>query len=98
MMPFASVLAHSSVHVNTLCERLDSLFMAVSPTFLAAWPRTIRLATSFTAAQEKSLILLIPWLVGQHSPHVEMCPAGKQFVMDNISRNGIPHCLLDASR
>ena len=58
MTPIASVLVHSSVHVNTLCERLDSLFMAVSPTFLAAWPRTIRLATSFTAAQERPLILL----------------------------------------
>ena len=40
MTPFASVdCAHSSVHVNTLCERLDSLIHGlVSPTFLAAWP------------------------------------------------------------
>ena len=49
MTPLASVLLHSSVQVKTECERLDSLFMAVSPTFLAAWPLTSRLDTSSTA-------------------------------------------------
>ena len=47
--PLASVLLHSRVQVKTECERLDSLFMAVSPTFLAAWPLTSRLDTSSTA-------------------------------------------------
>jgi hypothetical protein len=70
--------------VNTLCERLDSLFMAVSPTFLAAWPRTIRLATSFTAAHEKALILLITWLMRQHSTAMEKRPNGTQVFMDNF--------------
>lgn len=50
MTPLASVLLHSSVHVKTECERLDSLFKAVSPTFLAAWPLTSRLDTSSTAS------------------------------------------------
>lgn len=50
-MPILSVVLLWSVHVKTECDRLDSLFMFVSPTLLAAWPLASTRATSSTAGQ-----------------------------------------------
>lgn len=49
VMPFPSVFLISRTHVNTECDLLDSRFMLVSPTRLAADPVASRAATSFTA-------------------------------------------------
>lgn len=51
VMPFSSVVLLCRVHVKTECDRLDSLFMFVSPTLLAAWPLANSCTTSSTAAQ-----------------------------------------------
>ena len=48
--PFSSVVLLCRVHVKTECDRLDSLFMFVSPTLLAAWPLAKSCTTSSTAA------------------------------------------------
>ena len=50
VIPDSSVVLLCRVHVNTECDRLDSLFMFVSPTLLAAWPLASSRATSSTAA------------------------------------------------
>ena len=50
VMP-ASVLRLSKVHVNTQCERLDSLFMFVCPTWRFVFPFWRSRTMSWTAKQ-----------------------------------------------
>lgn len=49
MMPLSSVVLHSSTAVKTECERLDSLFIIVSPILRFSCPFSSRAATSATA-------------------------------------------------
>ena len=48
-MPDSSVVLHSRMQVKTECERLDSLFIMVSPILRFSWPRSSSAATSPTA-------------------------------------------------
>jgi hypothetical protein len=49
VMPESSVVLHSSTAVNTECERLDSLFIIVSPILRFSCPCSSSAATSPTA-------------------------------------------------
>ena len=97
MTPLASVALHSSVQVSTECERLDSLFMVVSPTFLAAWPLASRLATSPTASGAmhetlSSLVLLFPDVLNtqrsrsrEQAPHIPLVHPRELLQLGKVS-------------
>ena len=57
--PRASAVLRSSAHVNTLWLRLDSRFIAVSPTRRAACPRASSAETSPTARRQKGACISV---------------------------------------
>jgi len=52
VMPVSSVDLHSSTAVKTLCDRLDSLFIMVSPILRFSCPFSSSAATSPTARSQ----------------------------------------------